>query len=142
MARTISIAALLPASAAELYGMYVDGKTHSAITGAPAVVAARAGSPFSAFGGMLRGTMLHVVPGRLIVQSWRSSGWKKSDADSTLVIAFVAQGKKTRVELTHVNVPDDDFGGVSNGWEQYYFAPWREYLAKRTQAPDAKGRKR
>ena len=142
MARTISIAALLPASAAELYAMYVDGKTHSAITGAPAVVAARAGSPFSAFGGMLRGTMLHVVPGKLIVQSWRSSGWKKSDADSTLVIAFVAQGKKTRVELTHVNVPDDDFGGVSNGWEQYYFAPWREYLANRKVERAAKPRGR
>jgi hypothetical protein len=28
----------------------------------------------------------------------------------------------------HVNVADDDFAGVSQGWQDYYWTPWREYL--------------
>jgi hypothetical protein len=38
----------------------------------------------------------------------------------------------------HVNVADHDFAGVSEGWEIYYWQPWREYLKK--QGP-LKGRK-
>jgi len=30
--------------------------------------------------------------------------------------------------LVHVNVADDDFAGVSQGWQDYYWEPWREYL--------------
>lgn len=32
------------------------------------------------------------------------------------------------IELTHVNVADSDFAGVSEGWAKYYFIPWRAYL--------------
>jgi hypothetical protein len=30
----------------------------------------------------------------------------------------------------HLNVPDEDFAGVSQGWEKYYWGPWRDYLHK------------
>jgi len=44
------------------------------------------GSQFTAFGGMLRGRMLMIVPDHLIVQSWRASSWKKYDPDSVLIL--------------------------------------------------------
>ena len=121
----------LPAPARELYAMYLSPRAHGAITGGKVAVGSRPGSGFSAFGGALRGRMLQTVPGRLIVQSWRSSAFRKSDADSTLIIRFTPQGKSGRVDLVHVNVPDHDYNGVNKGWKNYYWKPWRKYLARR-----------
>ena len=129
MPYTIQIAAELDAPPAEVFDMYLDARRHAAITGAPATVAPRVGAPFSAFGKLLRGRILHLVPKSLIVQSWRASQWKRSDADSILVLSLQAIGRaRTRVELVHANVPEHDFAGVSQGWELYYWAPWRAYL--------------
>jgi uncharacterized protein YndB with AHSA1/START domain len=130
MARTIQLAALLPASPDELFDMYLDAGLHAAITGAPVSVGARAGAEFRAFDGALQGTILQVVPKRLIVQSWRAAHWKAGDIDSTLILTFWSERRGTRIELVHVNVADHDFAALSEGWEIYYWTPWREYLKK------------
>jgi activator of HSP90 ATPase len=131
MPRTVTLAVELPASAARLYRMYLDPKEHGAFTGAPVKIAARPGAPFAAFGGALSGTILQILPNRLIVQSWRSTQFAKQDLDSTLVLSFWATGCGGRIELTHVNVADSDFAGVSEGWSKYYWIPWRAYLARK-----------
>lgn len=131
MPKLVRQSVTLPAPAGDLYGMYVNARTHEAITGGRAVISARAGSRFSAFGGMLRGRTLYTVPGRLIVQSWRSSGWRKGDLDSTLILRFTPKGRRGRIDLVHANVPDHDFRGVNQGWKKYYWQPWRSYLARR-----------
>lgn len=120
----------LPAPSRELYAMYLSASRHGAITGGKVVISARHGSRFSAFDGMLRGRTLHTVPGRLIVQAWRSMGWRKSDLDSTLILRFIDKGRSGRIDLVHVNVPDHDYRGVNRGWKQYYWRPWRKYLAR------------
>jgi uncharacterized protein YndB with AHSA1/START domain len=124
----VTMAVELPASPARLYRMYLDPKQHAAFTGAPVTIAARAGAKFEAFGGALSGTILQVVPNRLIVQSWRSTHFGRRDVDSTLVLAFSKAEGGGRIELTHVNVADVDFAGVSEGWSAYYWVPWRQYL--------------
>lgn len=128
MARTIQIAALLPASPTRLYDMYLDPVEHAAFTGSPVTIAAEVGAPFRAFDGVLSGTILQLVPGRLIVQSWRSPHWAEADIDSTLVLSFHPEKEGGRIELVHVNVVDSDFAGVSQGWEKFYWTPWRAYL--------------
>lgn len=128
MSSTISLAVDLPAKPARLYQMYLNPKLHAAFTGSPVRIAARAGARFEAFGGALTGTILQVVPNRLIVQAWRSTNFGKRDIDSTLVLTFLPRGKGARIELKHLNVSERDFGGVSAGWSKYYFLPWRAYL--------------
>jgi activator of HSP90 ATPase len=120
---------VLPASARELYAMYLNPRTHAAITGHKVAIGARPGARFRAFDGALTGRILQTVPGRLIVQAWRSKAFHKGDADSTLVLRFTASGKKGRIDLMHVNVPDHDYRGVNAGWKQYYWKPWRKFLA-------------
>ena len=131
MPRTVTLAVELPASAARLYRTYLDPKQHAAFTGAPVTIAARPGAPFVAFNGALSGTILQVVPNRLIVQSWRSTHFAKQDLDSTLVLSFWPQRRGARIELTHINIADADFAGVSEGWSKYYWVPWRAYLARK-----------
>lgn len=132
MPRTVTLAAILPRPPARLYAMYLSPREHAAFTGAPVKIAARAGAPFKAFGGALTGSILQVVPNRLIVQSWRSTQFAKGDLDSTLILSFWPDPGGGRIELTHVNVADADFAGVSEGWSKYYWIPWRAYLERST----------
>ena len=131
MLKIVKQSVTLPASAKQLYAMYLDPKAHAAITGGKVVIGSRPGSNFSAFGGALRGRMLQTIPGRLIVQSWRSSAFRKNDVDSTLTMRFTPKGRNGRVDLVHVNVPDHDYNGVNKGWKNHYWKPWRKYLARR-----------
>jgi len=137
MPRNIIQAVFLPAAPERVYDMYLDAEQHAAFTGAPVDIDMRAGGEFRAFDGMLTGTLLQLVAGRLIVQSWRSGNWPKEAIDSTLTLSFWSEGASgsegegTRIELVHANVPEVDFSGVSQGWERYYWTPWREYLQSR-----------
>ena len=129
MPRNVIIAASLPATPDKLFDMYLDAEAHAAFTGFPVTIEARAGAPFRAFNDMLSGTMLHVEPKRLIVQTWRSANWPATAIDSILTLSFWLEKGGARIELVHVNVPEEDFAGVSQGWEKYYWTPWRAYLA-------------
>ena len=131
MPRLVKQSVTLQARAEKLYAMYLNPGTHRAITGGKVVISSRPGSRFSAFGGMLRGRTLHTVRGRLIVQTWRSMGWKKGDLDSMLILRFSSMGRNGRIDLVHANVPDHDYHGVNSGWKKYYWRPWRKYLASR-----------
>jgi hypothetical protein len=73
--------------------MYLSPRAHGAITGGKVTVGARPGAKFRAFGGALTGRMLHTVPGRLIVQAWRSTAFHKRDLDSTLILHFLPAGR-------------------------------------------------
>ena len=131
MAKLVRQSVTLLATARELYVMYLSPRMHQAITGGKVAISARPGSKFSAFNGMLRGRMLYTVPGRLILQAWRSSGWRKGDLDSTLILRFTTKGRSGRINLVHANVPDHDYRGVNNGCKKYYWRPWRKYLSRR-----------
>jgi activator of HSP90 ATPase len=130
MRSVINQSVLLPAEAEVLFETYLDPVRHAAITGGSVTIGSVPGSPFIAFDGVLRGTMLAVVPHRLIVQAWRSAKFHDDDPDSTLVLSFASEGDGGRIDLVHLDVPDHDYQGVHDGWTLYYWTPWRAYLAR------------
>ncbi len=75
--------------------------------------------------------ILQVVKPRLIVQSWRGPAFKEDDPDSTLILTFTSEGSHGRIDLVHLDVPDQDLEGVTRGWGKMYFTPWRAYLENR-----------
>jgi len=94
MQRTIEQSIQFDLSAAELYALYINPRRHAEFTGGGKVtISPKPGSKFSAFNGMLSGQMFLAVPGKLIVQRWRGTHWKKADPDSILVIYFVQDDK-------------------------------------------------
>jgi activator of HSP90 ATPase len=121
------------AAPATLYTLFADSMAHSAATGMPAKISRKVGGEWSAFGGMIHGRNLVLIPGRMIVQTWRGL-WKKSSPDSILIVTFSKASRGGRVHLTHVKVPSYDQKGVRQGWPKYYWKPWRAYLAKRKRA--------
>jgi activator of HSP90 ATPase len=121
---------VLPASAEALFDMYLDPNGHQAITGAPVVIGSEKGARFEAFNGSLTGKIIDVVRPWLIVQFWRSTEFKDTDPDSILILFFTQEGDQGRIDLIHLDVPDQDFEGVTRGWEQYYWKPWRAHLKR------------
>lgn len=129
MRRNVILAASFQTTAEQLFDMYLDADAHAAFTGCAVTVEPLPGTRFTAFDGMLTGTMLHVEPKRLIVQTWRSANWPAAAVDSVLTLTFCKEGDGARIELVHANVPDEDFAGVSEGWTKFYWNPWRTYLS-------------
>jgi hypothetical protein len=33
--------------------------------------------------------------------------------------------------MVHANVPDHQAAGVKSGWNDFYWTPWKKYLAKK-----------
>ncbi|MEO6917858.1 MAG: SRPBCC domain-containing protein [Collimonas sp.] len=120
---------VLKAPAEALFDMYVDPLLHQAITGLPVVIGDRAGDEFEAFDGALSGVMLQVAKPRLIVQTWRSPAFTDDDPDSVLFLSFHPQGEQGRIDLVHLDVPEQEYEDVKKGWREKYFEPWREFLA-------------
>jgi activator of HSP90 ATPase len=129
MSRRIQQSVTLSTVPWELFTTCLDSKKHTALTGAPAKIGKKAGAAFTAFGGQLSGRTLLLVPGRLIVQSWRSNGWKANDPHSIQILEFTKTKAGARIDLVHLGVPQPDRRGVSNGWKKHYWAPWRRLLA-------------
>ncbi len=118
-------------SAVALYNQYLNPAGHSAAIGAPVRINKKQGSSFSAHNKYITGKNLQLVAGRLIVQSWRGSDWKKTDLDSTLVLHFEQKDKDALLHMVHVNVPDDQSKGVAGGWTTHYWTPWKKYLSQK-----------
>jgi activator of HSP90 ATPase len=111
--------------------MYLDSNKHSAATGGAARMSRKPGGTFAAWDGQLSGKNLLIVKNRMIVQAWRSTQWKASDLDSTLILIFSKAPGGGQVNITHVNVPEHDHDGVMKGWRKYYWEPWKKYLQAR-----------
>jgi activator of HSP90 ATPase len=109
---------------AQLYKLYMDAK----LTGGAAKISNRVGATFSAYGGYCFGKNLHLQQNRLIVQTWRSTDFKKTDADSIFSILLEQGGKDTVLYMTHANLPDKEAAGVKKGWNDFYWKPWKGYL--------------
>ena len=118
----------LPASADQLFDMYLDPVVHSAFTGHEVQIGREDGAPFQAFGGQLSGYILTTVKHQLIVQSWRSVNFNDDDPDSTLLLSFGTAGNEGQIDLVQLNVPSHEIDAVSEGWQKHYWEPWRAYL--------------
>lgn len=121
----------LPASAVELFDMYLDPDAHAAITGHVVTIGAENGAPFHAFDGQISGHTIATVKHRIILQSWRSVNFKAEDPDATLLLSFDTAGNEGQIDLVHIDVPDHEIESVTEGWHTNYWKPWRTFLEKR-----------
>jgi activator of HSP90 ATPase len=118
-------------SAADLYNTYVDAKEHTKAIGLPVSIQEKEGTRFKTDDGYITGKTLQLIKDKLIVQSWRGSDWNKSDIDSTFILSFEQNGKDGIVNMVHANVPDNQYAGIKDGWNTYYWKPWKKYFASK-----------
>jgi activator of HSP90 ATPase len=115
--------------AKSLYDLYMNEKKHSKATAAPAKIANKIGSKFSAHDGYITGENLYLINDFLIVQTWRAQEWDKDAPDSIFIIQLEKKGKNTVLHAIHAGVPDKSAASIDKGWYQHYWEPWKKYLA-------------
>ncbi|HUV06669.1 MAG TPA: SRPBCC domain-containing protein [Spirochaetia bacterium] len=130
MAETIRQKVKFDLPPGKLFRFYMDPKLHAELIGAKTRVSSEPGSVFSAYGGDLRGKMLHVVRNKIIVQTWRGSDWDKKEMDSILTLVFNERDKGTELEMVHTNVPERFAADIREGWNEYYWKPWKIHIKK------------
>ena len=117
------------AAPARVYRALIDPAEFSALTGGAATeIGDEPGAPFSAFGGMITGRQLEVVPERRIVQAWRASGWSEG-VYSIARFELEAAGAGTRLVFDHSGFPDGEHDHLAAGWDANYWQPLARYLA-------------
>ncbi len=118
----------IPAKAETIYNAWLDSKEHALMTEAEfAIGSHEIGAMHQAFGNYITGKNLELVPFSKIVQSWRNVDFQDSDPDSILEIYLKEKDGITILTLIHSGVPEQEFA-VEQGWEDYYFAPMKNYF--------------
>ncbi|MBK5277729.1 MAG: SRPBCC domain-containing protein [Bacteroidia bacterium] len=129
MAKTLTQRIVFKSANTEiLYDMFLDTKHHSAITVGSAKITANVGATFSVYDGYAKGKNLQLVKGKLIVQSWSAADWIDKEPDSTFILLFEQNGKDAIIAMTHANIPDAHAKGIKQGWSDFYWKPWKQYL--------------
>jgi activator of HSP90 ATPase len=118
-------------SASTLYNTYMDAKEHTKSIGVSVSIQKKEGTKFTAHDGYITGKTFQLVKDKLIVQSWRASEWDESDTDSTFILSFEQKEKDGIVNMVHANIPDKQYAGIKDGWNQYYWQPWKKYFSSR-----------
>jgi activator of HSP90 ATPase len=112
----------------DVYDAYLDSRRHARITGMPASMSRKEGGYFTAGGDYISGYNLELIPSRRIVQAWRGSDWEEGEY-SILRLQFRARGKRTRLIVDHIGIPDDQREGVDKGWYEFYWDPMKAYFS-------------
>jgi activator of HSP90 ATPase len=114
-----------------LYNLYLDAKLHSLVTGGTAKIQRKEGIKFSAYDGYCYGKNLQLIPNQLIIQSWRAADWDEDEATSTFILLLEQSSDDAIVHMTHANVPAHQYKALKDGWNSFYWKPWKEYLMQK-----------
>ncbi len=124
----LEVSAVVPAPPGDVYRTWLDPESHAAMTGAAAGGSAALGGTFTAWDGYITARSLELVPGRRIVQAWRTADFGATDADSRLEVVFEAEGNGTRVTVTHTEIPAGQGVNYEQGWKDFYFTPMQTHF--------------
>ncbi len=120
MSRIIEQTVIFKASPHDVYEALMDSAKHAAFTGDEAFISREVGGEISAYGGYIRGINLELVPDRKIVQHWRAVDWPEG-LYSTVTFLLTLNGDTTRLEFTHLGVPDGEEDNFAQGWIDNYW---------------------
>ena len=130
--KTIKQVVMFPgATPKQLYEMLMDSKQHAKFTGAKAKISSKVGGTFSAYDGSLMGKNTKLIPGRLIIQAWRSRDWPAGHYSKAMFL-FTKTRNGTKLTFGQTGVPISDFQDINSGWKQYYWNPMQRMIQNKT----------
>ncbi len=130
MALSFTVSATFPVSPKTLYTAWLSSEEHTAFTGSTARISAKVGGRFAAWDDYITGTTIELVKDKKIVQRWRTTEFPENDPDSLVKIRFAKTAHGATLTLAHSQIPKGQARSYKKGWEDFYFAPMREYFGK------------
>lgn len=119
---------LIDAPVEKVWRALVDPKQISEWGAGPNVkMDGKTGTKFTLWGGDVHGKNTKVVENKILEQDWFGGDWAEP---SKVRFALSNEGGKTKIELVHENIPDEEASDIDDGWRRYYLGPLKEYLEK------------
>jgi uncharacterized protein YndB with AHSA1/START domain len=128
------ITSMVPGLPERVYAAWLDSGAHTAFTGKTAKIDPSIGGKFVALDGYIHGRTVDLLPGRRIVQTWRTKEFPHSAHDSRLEIQFESAEGATRVTILHSHIPEGQGERYKKAWTDRYFYPMRGYFGRLAQA--------
>ena len=120
----------MPAAPPAVFEALTSSKKFAEMTGGRAAdISAQAGGAFKMFGGDISGRNVELIPGKLVVQAWRSNAWPEG-VYSLCTFRLAPEGKGTKLTFDQVGYPDAAHDMLSGGWAKMYWEPMTKLLAK------------
>lgn len=117
---------ILGAPPEEVYQALVNPVSIRLWSGEDAVMSTEPGSDFSLWEGSIVGKNLEFEENKKVVQQWY---FGDSPVDSIVTIKLHPHKDGTSVELRHTNIPDQDYEGIVEGWNEVYFGNLEEFFS-------------
>ena len=116
-------------SADAVYGVLTRSEEFSRMTGgSKADISREVGGAVSLFGGDIKAINVELVPGKRVVQAWRSYRWPEG-VYSIVRFELKPEGKSTKLVFDQAGYPDDAHEMLDGGWPKMYWQPMNQMLA-------------
>ena len=94
-------------------------------TGYPARYTLEKGTEFELWDGDICGRTLDYKENEFLIQEWY---FGDQEEQSIVTMKMKASGEHTKIELEHINIPDEVFEDIRTGWNEYYFGNLIKYF--------------
>jgi activator of HSP90 ATPase len=118
----------IAAPANQIYEALLDPAQFGQVTGRDAHITSQPGAEFTLFGGAISGRNIELVPGRRVVQAWRSNDWQEGQY-SIVRFELTPKGDETTLVFDQAGYPEEAHGMLDGGWHAMYWEPLRKFLA-------------
>ena len=135
---SVHVSALIPARPEAVYDAWLSSEQHARMTGGGAHIEAHVGGAHRAWDDYITGKTLELVPGKRIVQSWRTLEFPAESGDSQIAVTFADEGGHARVTIAHTDIPEGQGARYQSGWDTHYFDPMIAYFSSSAPAAAAK----
>ena len=119
----------IDASPAAVYGVLTNSTEFAKMTGGRAAdISKEVGGAVSLFGGDIHARNIELVPGKRVVQAWRSQAWPEG-VYSIVKFELAPEGKGTKLSFDQAGHPAEAQQMLEGGWSKMYWEPMNAMLA-------------
>ncbi|MCH2224595.1 MAG: SRPBCC domain-containing protein [Crocinitomicaceae bacterium] len=127
MKEKLELKEIFNATPSEIYAAWLNGETHTIMTGGEAKCSNKEGGSFSAWDGYITGTNVSLTKDEKIVQTWRTSDFALTDEASLVTITLSKISNRTELRIIHTNIPEGQTQ-YKQGWIDHYFIPMKDFF--------------
>jgi uncharacterized protein YndB with AHSA1/START domain len=113
----------------KVYDILTKSDLFAKMTGGRAAdISPEPGGAVSLFGGDIRARNVELVPGKRVVQAWRSQAWPEG-VYSIVRFELAADGEGTMLTFDQAGFPDSAREMLEGGWSKMYWTPMDTMLS-------------